>query len=515
MNNKLLIKSLPLVASVLGRKYGVQVRIGGDKAFTNGKVIQLPALPLENDELMLNLARGYLDHEAAHIRETNFEWLKLAKLTPIEMHIWNTLEDWRVENKLTDSFPGCRQNFQWLIKHLFMHEIDQSQENKDDPASAVLNCLLLIVRSWDFPELAEKCARTASIVESHYPGLLSRWDSVLRNVRTKCDSTQDCILYTREFVALLKQYIKQDAPSPRSTDIKVKQSIQDLDKLLSSESKDLPKGLGKILEEQLVSNSPDNIDQGLQVARDGYKRLIELDKTDLEQTRRASTSLKSRLHGVIQAKTISHDRIGRRGRLSSSHLHRVAVGNPRMFRSCGERQKISTAVHILIDCSGSMRRRIGLASQICHTVVSSLNSINGVSVGVSCFPAVRAKDGESYGEPTVAAILNHGQRVHSCFGLSASGSTPLGEALWWIFQQMLPLPESRKIIICITDGVPDNLLNTQKAIKDGSLNGFEIYGLGINSEAVFRLFPGKSRVITELTDLAPAMFDLLQESLLN
>ena len=515
MNNKLLMRSLPLVASVLGRKYGVQVRIGGDKAFTDGKVIQLPALPLENDELISNLARGYCDHEAAHVRETNFEWLKLAKLNPIEMHIWNTLEDWRGGNKLAESFPGCRKNFQWLIKHLFIPDGGEPQDVGKDPASAVLNCLLLIVRSWDVPELAEECANTASIVETHYPGLLSRWDSVLRKVRTNCNSTQDCILYTREIVALLKQYIKHDAPSPRSTDRKVKQSIQDLDKLLNSESKDLPKGLGKVLEEQLVSNSPDNIDQGLQVARDGYKRITELEETELLQTRRSSTALKSRLHGVIQAKTISHDRIGRRGRLSVAHLHRVAIGNPCMFRSCGESQKISTAVHILIDCSGSMRRRIVLASQVCHTVVSSLNSINGVSVGVSCFPAVRAKDVESYGEPTVAPILNHGQRVHSCFGLSASGSTPLGEALWWTFQQMLPLPESRKIIICITDGVPDNLLNTQKAIKDGSLNGFEIYGLGINSEAVFRLFPGKSRVITELTDLAPAMFDLLQESLIN
>ena len=33
MNHKHIIKSLPLLASVLGRKYGVQVRIGGDQAF--------------------------------------------------------------------------------------------------------------------------------------------------------------------------------------------------------------------------------------------------------------------------------------------------------------------------------------------------------------------------------------------------------------------------------------------------------------------------------------------------
>jgi len=100
--------------------------------------------------------------------------------------------------------------------------------------------------------------------------------------------------------------------------------------------------------------------------------------------------------------TINHDRIGRHGSISTAHLHRITVGNPRMFRSRQESQGISTAVHILIDCSGSMRRRIGLASQVCHTVVSALNPINGVSVGVSAFPAIKARGGANYDEPTVA-----------------------------------------------------------------------------------------------------------------
>ncbi|MBI9113195.1 hypothetical protein [Maridesulfovibrio ferrireducens] len=513
--NKLLMKSLPLVASVLGRKYGVKVQIGGDKAFTDGKVIQIPSMPLDCDENVTNLARSYLDHEAAHIRDTNFEWLKLAKLNPIEMHIWNTLEDWRVENKLAEIFPGCRQNFKWLIRHLFINDSGQSQDDEKDPASAILNCLLLIVRSWDVPELADKCLSTASVVEKHYPGLLSQWDSILQKIRTKCDSTQDCILYTREIVSLLKGYLKQNDNDHKLKSRKAKSYIQDLEKLLNCDTTNLPKGLGEILEKQLIHHAPENAEQGLQVAKDGYKRLTELDETELAQTRRSSTALKSRLHGIIQAKTINHDRIGRHGSLSTAHLHRIAVGNPRMFRSRQESQGISTAVHILIDCSGSMRKRIGLASQVCHTVVSALNSINGVSVGVSAFPAVRAKGGGNYDEPTVAPILNHGQRLHTCFGVAASGSTPLGESLWWAFQRMLPLPEKRKIILCITDGVPGNLPNAQKAIKDGSQNGFEIYGLGINSEAVFNLFPGKSRVITELTDLAPAMFDLLQDSLIK
>ena len=113
MNNiNELNKALPLVASILGKKYGVQVQIGGDVACTDGKVIRLPTLPLESDENLRNLTRSFLDHESAHIRETDFEVLKDKGITPLAKHIWNVFEDWRVENCLAARFPGCKQFFQ-------------------------------------------------------------------------------------------------------------------------------------------------------------------------------------------------------------------------------------------------------------------------------------------------------------------------------------------------------------------------------------------------------------------
>lgn len=40
---------LPLLASVLGNQYGVTVEIGGSEAYTDGKTIHLPALPLDSE----------------------------------------------------------------------------------------------------------------------------------------------------------------------------------------------------------------------------------------------------------------------------------------------------------------------------------------------------------------------------------------------------------------------------------------------------------------------------------
>jgi nitric oxide reductase activation protein len=57
----------------------------------------------------------------------------------------------------------------------------------------------------------------------------------------------------------------------------------------------------------------------------------------------------------------------------------------------------------------------------------------------------------------------------------------MGEALWWVMQDMLPLSERRKLILVVTDGEPDSLECATQAIEQGEKAGFEIYGIGITS----------------------------------
>ena len=78
MQHKHILKSLPLLASILGREYGVQVRIGGKSAYTDGNIIQLPGLPVYCNETLIGMVRGLIDHESSHIRHTDFEALKAA-----------------------------------------------------------------------------------------------------------------------------------------------------------------------------------------------------------------------------------------------------------------------------------------------------------------------------------------------------------------------------------------------------------------------------------------------------
>ncbi|MCB5272200.1 MAG: VWA domain-containing protein, partial [Candidatus Cloacimonetes bacterium] len=227
--------------------------------------------------------------------------------------------------------------------------------------------------------------------------------------------------------------------------------------------------------------------------------------------RQASMALRTRLSGLLQTKILSRASSGRRGRLDTGHLHRLAVSDPRVFRIKSERVGIDTAVHILLDCSGSMVRRIHLACQACYAVASALEAPR-INVAVTAFPGAQLPNG-SY--TTVSPIIRHGQKVHTTLDLGPAGGTPMGESLWWVMQDMLLLTEKRKLILVITDGDPDSADCANQAIKQGLLSGFEIYGVGITSSSIMSLLPGRSVVINAVTDLAPAMFSLLQHGIFS
>ena len=575
IDTRAVMRSLPLVASVLGRKYGVQVEMGGMDAYTDGKTIHLPALPSEVPDTLLAMARGYLDHEAAHVRETNFSALEQARLTPLEMHVWNTLEDWRVEHKLAALFPGCRQNFDWLIAHLFG---SGDQDEPTEPAANILNWLLLEVRSWDVMSLSKQRDILARQVDRGFPGIRVKIENVLKLVRTRCDSTQAAIDFAHEIVRVLDQYVnhtnKQQtsdqtepevqngpsapcesgqakseevpsnagnpsenggessqhtdqesesvlsySPSSDHASIPMGAGNQDADypardelqKLLGAGEDELPQNLGSILASVLNDTSQASSYSGISVAVQTSKHAAPLSVDDVLEVRQASMALRTRLSGLLQTKILSRASSGRRGRLDTGHLHRLAVSDPRVFRIKSERVGIDTAVHILLDCSGSMVRRIHLACQACYAVASALEAPR-INVAVTAFPGAQLPNG-SY--TTVSPIIRHGQKVHTTLDLGPAGGTPMGESLWWVMQDMLSLTERRKLILVITDGDPDSADCANQAIKQGLLSGFEIYGVGITSSSIMSLLPGRSVVINAVTDLAPAMFSLLQHGIFS
>jgi nitric oxide reductase activation protein len=280
--------------------------------------------------------------------------------------------------------------------------------------------------------------------------------------------------------------------------------------LLGAGEDALPQNLGNILASVLKETSRDSVQSSIAVAIQTSKYTGPLSGDDIQEARQACNALRTRLGGLLQTKVLARAAGGRRGRLDTGQLHRLAVSDPRVFRIKAERVGIDTAVHILLDCSGSMVRRIHLACQACYAVASALEA-SRINIAVTAFPGTQTPDG-SYS--TIAPVIRHGQKVTPNLDLSPAGGTPMGEALWWVMQEMLPLAEKRKLVLIVTDGDPDSVDCAIQAIEQGLKAGFEIYGIGITSQAIMGLLPGRSVVVNAMPELAPAMFTLLENAIL-
>ncbi len=545
MNHKHIIKSLPLLASVLGRKYGVQVRIGGDQAFTNGNVIQLPSLPLDCGEALISLVRGLIDHESAHIRDTDFEALKAANLTPLEKHLWNILEDWRVENVLAAIYPGCRENFQWLIKHFFLPKSKKRKrkEHTPDPAMLILEWLLITVRSWDVAELNEERDYLRASAEVHYPGLTHEIEPHLRLIPQNCASTLEAFGFACEIANIIRKYVRfmeqqqnqqqsqagqgttpaaqgatSDPSGQTDTQTDPAQALQSLQNILSTGADGgmFPGDIGDKLKEA-ITGACGQQGEHIQVAVVTRKPTGQLAQDDLDNSRQSTTALRTRLQALMQSTRSVRNHSGYVGALNIRKLHSLTTGNAKVFLRKGERVGVNTAVHILIDSSGSMNcREMQLASQACFAVASALHGIKGISVGVTTFPGERGVYEGSQREhwETVTPILRHHEKMHTRFAMSGAGNTPLDSALWWTMQQLHPMPESRKMILIITDGQPDDSQLAQTAIAEARKFGLEVYGIGIANASILSLLPDTSSVINSITELAPSMFGILQRALI-
>lgn len=543
IDTQAVMRALPLVASVLGRKYGITIEIGGNEAYTDGSTIHLPSLPLTMPTEFLALARGYVDHEAGHIRETDFEAIRLAALSPLEKHVWNILEDYRVEKALANKFPGCRGNFNWLIQHVFGGQVHVMPSQ---PAPLILNWLVLVVRSWDVPSLGPDRDAHAAALDTRFPGLRVKLEHVLGMARSFCPSTEAAIAYARDIVRVLGQFAmlcgagtlqptddqeysenaepQTEAGNPSQTEEihapkdsagdqadRSPDSVQAIRDMLSASETDLPPTMGETLAQNLHEVCSHAGRERLVVAVPTDKTSQPLAQSEIQEALRASAAMRTRLQGLVQTAVQVRSASSRKGKLDTKNLYRLAASDPRVFRGKTQRAGLDTAVHILVDCSGSMVRRIKLTSLSCYAVAKALEPLR-VNVAITAFPGNPLHDG-AY--TSVAPVVRHGQRVHGNLDLSPDGSTPMGEALWWVMQTMLPLREARKIILILTDGDPDSHESAVLAIRTAQRVGFEVRGIGINSNGMKFLLPESSQTIQCLSELSEAMFNVLQHSLLH
>ena len=517
LRTKDIMSCLPLLACILGKQYNITVEIGGTTAYTNGKTIHIPSLKIDTDEIYINMTRGYVDHEAAHIRYTDFQLLQKANLTKLQFHLFNIIEDWRVETLLGKHFPGCRKNFDFIIAYLFGKERQKAGSNA--PVFFILDYILLNVRSWDSSEVEKNRTYSRKEMVTACPGIEKELDACLKKIHANTRTTQDAIGHALLLESIIKKWIPEQ-PQGSTSQMEKRNDHLDGEQSVISEEKEgaqdayedsFPKTMGAVLREKLSAQAEGMDSEHWTVAKIRPVTPDVIPPDTLRRIELITRGLSIRMQGLMQSLSLSASYPSTKGRLNTAKLYRIKTENPKVFIQRTECVAVNTSLHILLDASASMYGKpMELATASCHAIASACSAIKGLNTAVTAF------NGNYRGDVgLVYPLLKHGQPVHARINLMPSGGTPLAPALWWVMQQLMFTREQRKILFILTDGQPNDMTATRKALTVAHKIGLEVYGLGILDDSIRKLLPVFSRSISDLMELPVVFFDMLGKSIIG
>lgn len=136
-------RSLPIVGAAIGRKLGVQVEVSARQAFTDGQRIVLPAFDPERPEQELKLW-GFLHHESAHIRYTDFELDQSG--SAFRQRLTNLIVDIRIERALSREYPGTAYTLSEVVRQLVAEGRLVAPVKSDPPVKVLHDSLLAMLR---------------------------------------------------------------------------------------------------------------------------------------------------------------------------------------------------------------------------------------------------------------------------------------------------------------------------------------------------------------------------------
>lgn len=89
----------------------------------------------------------------------------------------------------------------------------------------------------------------------------------------------------------------------------------------------------------------------------------------------------------------------------------------------------------------------------------------------------------------------------------------MAPAIWYAAYQLVQQKQPRKLLIVLTDGAPDDEASTRDVIERCQQSGFELLGVGIQTDHVGQFF-SMSLVINEPSELKQELFSIFKRRLL-
>lgn len=538
-------QSLPIVAAALGRLCGVAIEFGGQVPATDGKTIYMP-MPetmTEEDELKV---LGILCHEAGHVRLTDFGNVG-QKLTALERAIDNALEDCRIEMAMSRLYPGAESLFERA--HACKVQELAGWKTFDEQTLVPLFLLAiseerLLYRKWLTPLTTKLSEHMQQALGKEVTAKLEALALEVRDAK----STQDVVAIRKRIMRLLKrEAARQESSQNKTESDDSSEAAPALDKDTSSDNGKTEQSSGSsngsnessdTALERLLKPTLKPVVNPLDISGN-FKRLqadesvpgLKVDLTGrirprpakedvglerLARARKDSVALRLALRGLVQAKARCGRRITDRGRrFSTTHLCRLVVSDARVFEQRTERQAPNTAVHVLLDMSGSMGVAGGdLAVRASLGLVLGLEGIRGVNPALSVFPGAAC----GHAQQAICMVLKHGERLTQVTpgqigAISSWGGTPLQQALQAAGFALAACREAKKALILITDGRV-SVQATAPLIEDLKRVGIRVFGIQIGDINDLNGLPIDSAHISNVGELQQVLFGFAKKLLL-
>ena len=253
--------------------------------------------------------------------------------------------------------------------------------------------------------------------------------------------------------------------------------------------------------------TPDDLD--LESVRAGLKDVttdlhLSSDDGRLCEAVSAVARLSARLKQKLQAQSIAKTSRSTTGaKIVPKHLTGIAQGDSRIFRKTSSGVDTDTAVFLLGDVSGSMSGTpIIVSNQAMYATALAMQRLPGVDVAVAAFP----------GRQMVLRFGERARQHEGRFNLAVTGCTPLDEGVLMAHSALMYNRRPRKMLMVCTDGDPDDFAKAQASLDYAKSCGIEVFGIGIQTDAVQHLFD-KWAVVNDVHDLPAAMLSMLSTGL--
>lgn len=195
--------ALAIVARAYGENFNCEVIVNGSSAYTNGQSIVIPAI--SDDYAGKDAIWGYLAHEAAHVRFTNFNCYANGK--PVIQHLNNIVEDGRIENLIIETYPGVKSTLNACEKHCLDAGHYEPVDDAAEPVNVLIGLCLYDMRA---------NVRQSPYLQGHYSGAIAvarqifgdkTVDALLQLLKTQNDleSTQDSLQLAQDIFMLMEQ----------------------------------------------------------------------------------------------------------------------------------------------------------------------------------------------------------------------------------------------------------------------------------------------------------------------